>query len=223
MDALDRRGGRRHRRKTEVKYQFSCLKWSMKWYFASAQLRTPAKVPLVGSYPCYTWYWHQALSHTQKHIIATSLFERDRRNSETPHILKKKSIKQGKNTSPFSKSFPPKGQENDPQYQFAEESKGWRCFRVPKTAVRQQVKLYCHLVSLLRPHSNHSSSFLAEARWSVSLFQCLLVPPITLRFRTWPSLSYTHYTSSRELLHQIRYVQPVVHPPPSPWTTWHQN
>lgn len=47
---------------------------------------------------------------------------------------------------------------------------------------------------LLSPCSKHSSSFLAEARWSVFLFQCFLVLSITLRFRTSPFLIiYTLY------------------------------
>lgn len=51
---------------------------------------------------------------------------------------------------------------------------------------------------LLSSCSNHSSSFLPEARWSVFLFQCLLVPPITLRFRTSPFLIiYTLYILKR--------------------------
>lgn len=61
----------------------------MKWYFAGAQLRTPAKVPLVGSHPCYTCYWHRALSHTQKHIRATSLFEREIGGTVRPLTYKK--------------------------------------------------------------------------------------------------------------------------------------
>lgn len=89
MDALDRRGGRRDRRKMEVKYQFSCLKWSVKWYFAGAQLRTPAKVPLGGAHPCYTWYWHWALPHTQNHIRAAPLFEREMGGTVRPLTHKK--------------------------------------------------------------------------------------------------------------------------------------
>lgn len=51
---------------------------------------------------------------------------------------------------------------------------------------------------LLCPSSNLSSSFLTEARGRVFLFQCLLVPPITLRFRTSPFLiMYTLYILKR--------------------------
>lgn len=85
-DALDRRGGRRDRRKTEVKCQFSCLKWSMKLYSAGAGPTPPAKVPLLGAHTSYAWSWHQALpftTHTktlEPRLRATKtseLFERD--------------------------------------------------------------------------------------------------------------------------------------------------
>jgi len=93
-DALDRRGGRRDRRKREVKYQLSCLKWSMKLYFAGARLRTLAKVPLLGAQPRYTPFWHQDLpSPPKKTIRATSAFRgRHGRNSETPSLIKEKNI-----------------------------------------------------------------------------------------------------------------------------------
>lgn len=88
-DALDRRGGRRDRRKTEVKYQFSSLKWSMKLYFAGARLRIPAKVPLLEHIPVTRDPGTKPFPspHTQKTIRATSAFwERHGRNSETPHL-----------------------------------------------------------------------------------------------------------------------------------------
>lgn len=46
---------------------------------------------------------------------------------------REKYIEQGKNTSPFSKLFTLKGQEDDPKSQFAGgKTEGWRCFHVPK-------------------------------------------------------------------------------------------
>lgn len=102
---------------------------------------------------------------------------------------REKYIKWGKNTLPFSKFIPLKGQENDPVFQFADgESEGWRSFYVPKvvqSACGQALFSLGKSPPACQAHALTAClACFAQARWSVFLFQCLFVPPITLRIRT---------------------------------------
>lgn len=79
--SLDTRGRRRDRRKTEVKDQFSCLKWSMKLYFvtckgSSLRSTSPLDVILAPS----------PSPHTNRTLQPHLLVERTGRNSETPRL-----------------------------------------------------------------------------------------------------------------------------------------
>lgn len=141
---------------------------------------------------------------------------------------REKYIKRGKNTSPFSKFFPLKGQENDPESPFAGV---WRCFHVPKIVQSDCGPSFTFTWSVSRPPSpcsNRLPGFLCRSKRKRIPFSASPCSSHHLKDQNFILPYRTRYTSSRELLQpnvlsQTQSARPVVRFPPPSQTTQHQN